>query len=80
VFYDGYQDHTNLIITTDDGREQGIHTWDEHGFLIKGCKQTWMALLGPNFNSSKKIDNVIQLYQKDFCKMVDTLKGTRFTQ
>jgi Type I phosphodiesterase / nucleotide pyrophosphatase len=75
---EGYRNNTDLIITTDHGRGQSKDTWDEHGFGVKGCKQTWMALLGPDYIATNHSIPKQQIYQRDICYMIDTILGTQF--
>jgi hypothetical protein len=76
---DGYKDNTDLLTTTDHGRGNKKDTWDEHGILIKGSKQTWMAMLGPDYLPSNKKKNT-QLYQKDICVMIDSVLDSAFME
>jgi hypothetical protein len=37
-----------LIITTDHGRGSGLVDWKNHGAMIEGAEDMWMAFLGPD--------------------------------
>ncbi|MEI6948512.1 hypothetical protein V9K67_15060 [Paraflavisolibacter sp. H34] len=59
-----YRGRTTFIITTDHGRGGEAHNWHEHGLLVKGSSQTWMALLGNGVPAHGEMRRPLQVYQK----------------
>jgi len=74
----GYKDNTTFIITTDHGRGRAPGKWSNHGTLISGSAQTWLALIGPNIKPIGEMKNEEQIYQKQIAQTVATLVGQQF--
>ena len=91
----GYQNNTNLLITTDHGR--GIHRddWQHHasvkavkGYLkslakfqlgIVGAEHIWLAAIGPDIQSGGLIKTDKELYQKQIAATALTLLNESVT-
>jgi hypothetical protein len=59
-----YRNKTTLIITTDHGRGASVNDWYQHGFMIKGSSQTWVAMLGKGVKPIGECKFPAQLYQQ----------------
>ncbi|HTJ48821.1 MAG TPA: BamA/TamA family outer membrane protein [Cyclobacteriaceae bacterium] len=71
-----YKDQTTLIITTDHGRgRSGRHSWTTHGRQVIGSDQIWLAVLGPDTQSTGEITTVNQLFQNQIAATVSSFLG-----
>ncbi|RYZ18485.1 MAG: hypothetical protein EOP49_49570 [Sphingobacteriales bacterium] len=74
-----YKDNTTLLITTDHGRGRKTKTWTDHLFLIKGSREIWMAIMGPDIAPMGEMKDNTVLYQKQIAATIATLLGQQFT-
>jgi hypothetical protein len=74
----GYKDNTTFIITTDHGRGQRAGKWRDHGNMISGSSQTWLAVLGPNVRAVGEVKQDQQLYQEQLAQTIAALLGEKF--
>jgi hypothetical protein len=74
----GYKDNTTFIITTDHGRGKRAGKWRDHGALISGSSQTWLAVLGPNIRPLGEVKEDQQLYQEQVAQTIAALLGEKF--
>ncbi|HEY6505727.1 MAG TPA: alkaline phosphatase family protein [Chitinophagaceae bacterium] len=74
----GYKNNTTFIITTDHGRGKKSGNWSEHGMLINGSSQTWMAVIGPNIAPIGEVKEDQQIYQKQLAQTIAVLLGENF--
>ena len=70
-----YKNNTTLLITTDHGRGRKESKWDEHGMLVGGSSETWLALIGPNIPALGEVKMRQQIYQKTFAALMARLVG-----
>lgn len=71
-----YRDKTSFIITTDHGR--GKHEWSNHGLLVNGSTQTWLAVLGPGIPGLGEVIEPGQYYSKELAEMIAQSVGEKF--
>ncbi|KAA5534604.1 phosphoglyceromutase [Taibaiella lutea] len=74
-----YKDNTTIIITTDHGRGFKTNTWTDHLFFIKGSKEIWMAVLGPDILPLGEVKTEQTIYQKQLAATIAELLGFEFT-
>jgi hypothetical protein len=74
----GYKDHTTFIITTDHGRGKKVSNWTDHGVLINGSSQTWIAIMGPHISPLGEIKDDQQIYQEQLAQTMAALLGEEF--
>ncbi len=74
----GYKDNTTFIITTDHGRGKKTISWSDHGVLINGSSQTWMAVLGPGIEALGEIKENQKIYQDQLAQTIAWLLGEKF--
>lgn len=70
-----YKGKTTFIITTDHGRGDSEDNWYDHGLLVRGSSQTWMALLGSNVKPLGECTSSSQLYQRNIAGTISYLLG-----
>jgi hypothetical protein len=75
-----YRDKTTFLITTDHGRGDAARNWYDHGFLVGGSSQTWMAMLGSAVRPIGECRHHEQLYQKQLAGTIAQLMGKRSTK
>ena len=75
---EGYKNNTTFIITTDHGRGNNTSSWMNHGTLIKGSSQTWIAMLGKNVQTLGEVKIEKQLYQKQIAQTIAYFLGEKF--
>jgi hypothetical protein len=73
-----YKNNTTIIITTDHGRGFKTNTWTDHLFFIKGSKEIWMAVLGPDILPLGEIKTAQTIYQKQLAATIADLLGFEF--
>lgn len=73
-----YRNNTSFIITTDHGRGNYPGTWHGHNTLIKGSKDIWLALLGPNIPCSGELKNRDHIYQQQIASTIALLLGKTY--
>jgi hypothetical protein len=74
-----YKDKTTFIITTDHGRGRRPDNWTDHLFLVKGSKEIWMAVLGPDILPLGEIKTEQVLYQKQIAATIAWVLGKQFS-
>jgi hypothetical protein len=74
-----YKNNTTIIITTDHGRGFKTNTWTDHLFFIKGSKEIWMAVLGPDILPLGEVKTEQTIYQKQLAATIAELLGFEFT-
>ena len=73
-----YRNNTTFLITTDHGRGKKTHTWSDHLFLIRGSREIWMAVMGPDIQPLGEIKTKTLLYQKQIAATIAGLLQQRF--
>lgn len=68
-----YAGKTTFLLTTDHGRGASPSQWHEHGLMVQGSSQTWMALLGRSVVPGGEMKKANQLYQKDLKELIFSL-------
>ncbi len=74
----GYKDNTTFIITTDHGRGNRAGKWRDHGALINGSSQTWLAVIGPGIRPVGEVKEDQQIYQEQIAQTIAALLGEKF--
>ena len=74
-----YKDNTTIIITTDHGRGFRTNTWTDHLFFVKGSKEIWMAVMGPDILPLGELKTKQTIYQKQLAATIANLLGFEFT-
>lgn len=74
----GYKNNTTFIITTDHGRGKKPGRWTDHGSLIAGSSQTWLAVIGPGIAPLGEVKEDQQLFQKQLAQTIAALLGEEF--
>ena len=63
-----------MIITTDHGRgDKIIEQWRSHGSNIKGSKNVWLAIIGPDTPSTGEIENSGPVYSNQIAMTIARL-------
>lgn len=73
-----YKNNTTLMITTDHGRGFKTKTWCDHLFFIKGSKEIWMAVMGPDIAPLGEVKTEQTIYQKQVAATIADLLGFDF--
>lgn len=73
-----YKNNTIFIITTDHGRGSRPAKWYSHSMLVKGCGQTWLAMIGPGINPLGEMKASTQIWQKQIAATVAELLDQQF--
>jgi bisphosphoglycerate-independent phosphoglycerate mutase (AlkP superfamily) len=69
-----YRNKTTMIITTDHGRgDKIIEQWRSHGSSIKGSKNVWLAIIGPDTPSTGEIENSGPVYSNQIAMTIARL-------
>ena len=73
-----YRNNTTFLITTDHGRGNKAGTWTDHLFLIKGSREIWMAVIGPNIQPLGEMKSKDLWYQKQVAATIANLLNKSF--
>ena len=75
-----YKDQTTFLITTDHGRGDVVkEEWTSHGSDVVGGDEIWMAVIGPDTDSSGEQKTSIQLYQDQVAATLTSFLGIDYT-
>ena len=68
-----------MIVTTDHGRgDKIIEQWRSHGSSIKGSKNVWLAVIGPDTPSTGEIENSEPVYSTQIAMTIAKLLGVDY--
>ncbi|WP_304237339.1 alkaline phosphatase family protein [Jiulongibacter sediminis] len=71
-----YKDKTTFLITTDHGRGYS-KKWSEHGLLVSGSKNIWLAGIGPAVIKAGEMENEKPLYQNQIAAALLNVLGIK---
>jgi len=70
-----YHDQVTFIITADHGRGGGLKRWKDHGKLIGGAENIWIAVLGPDTPPLGEIADAAPVTQSQIAATIAALLG-----
>jgi len=70
-----YKDRTTFIITCDHGRGSGPREWRNHGVLVDGAENIWLAVMGPDTPPMGERTDAPDIYQKQIAATIAAFLG-----
>jgi hypothetical protein len=73
-----YKDQTTLLITTDHGRGNGRHSWQNHRLLAPGSRHIWFAVIGPDTPAFGEMNTRQKYFQKQLAGTIAAFFGRKY--